>query len=270
MVYYSGVTSQREGAPFIPGDPGELNPTFYTEFPSSIRMFGASFESKLSRGLVYGELTFRPNQPLQYNSLDALIAVVSRTLPTPLRDKVDSMGPGAQVRAWERHETVQLQLGAATEIPGALGSAGLGLLGELVYKQVPSLPDPSVTRFGRPEVFGQGPVDGVCPPPAAPVSCSDDGYVSRHALAYRLRASLRYPGIVEGVDLVPSIVFGHDVSGWSHDGWINEGRMLANISLQANFASHWSATIAWQPTWGGTYNNQRDRGLAQAFVGYQF
>jgi hypothetical protein len=135
MAFYSGVTSQREGAPFLPGDPGELNPTFYTEFPSSIRMFGAGFESRLSRGLVYGELTFRPNQPLQYNSLDALIAVVSKTLPTPLRDKVDSKGPGAKVRAWERHETVQLQLGAATEIPGALGSAGLGLLEELVYKR---------------------------------------------------------------------------------------------------------------------------------------
>jgi hypothetical protein len=131
-------------------------------------------------------------------------------------------------------------------------------------------PFDSLARFGRAEVFGQGPVNGVCPPPAAPVSCSSDGYVSRDAFGYRLRASLRYANVMNDVDLMPAVVFGQDVSGWSGDGMILEGRMLASASLQASFASRWTAAISWQPTWGGTYNNMRDRSTAQAYVSYEF
>src|SRR5678809_941132 len=93
------------------------------------------------------------------------------------------------------------------------------------YKGVPDLPDPAVTRFGRVDVFGQGPVNGVCPPPAVPTQCATDGYVSRHAFGSRLRADLR-------------------------SGFLGE--------------------ISWVPTWGGTYNNQRDRSAIQLFIGQRF
>ena len=270
MVFYSGTTPARDGPPFLPGDPDGLNPVYFTEYPERIRLFGATFESRLESGLLFGEFTWRPNQPLQYNPVDVIAGAVSATAPTPLRDRLDEIEPGAVFRAWERHEALQLQLGAATEVPGVLGSAVLGLGGELVYKRVPGLPDPAEVRFGRSEVFGQGPVDGVCPPPAAPVACSFDGYVSSDSYGYRLRASLRYPKAAAGLDLVPSIVFAHDVRGWAGDYLLNEGRMSVNLSLTASHGDHWTAAIAWQPTWGGTYNNQRDRDSAQLHVGYQF
>ena len=176
----------------------------------------------------------------------------------------------AVVHAWERHEALQLQLGAIGQVPNVLGSAGLSYGGEIVYKRVPDLPDPSLTRFGRAEVFGQGPVDGVCPPPAAPVSCSPMAMCRANAFGYRLRAGLRYAKVIVGVDLIPSVVFGQDVSGWSGDSLILEGRMLASVSLQATLASRWTAVISWQPTWGGTYNSMRDRSTAQANFSYQF
>ncbi|NJD32297.1 MAG: DUF1302 domain-containing protein [Gammaproteobacteria bacterium] len=270
MVFYSGTNPGRAGPPFLPGDPDGLNPTYFTEYPERIRMYGATFESKLKLGLLYGELTVRPNQPLQYNPVDVIAGAVSRTAPTPLRDLINAVEPGGVFRAWERHEALQLQLGAATQVPNVLGSAGLSLGGELVYKRVPDLPDPADVRFGRSEVFGQGPVDGVCTPPADPVACSFDGYVSRNAFGYRLRASLRYADVAQGLDLMPSLVFGHDVSGWAGDYLLNEGRMFATVSLTANYAGHWTAALSWQPMWGGTYNNQRDRDTAQLHVGYQF
>jgi hypothetical protein len=268
--FYSGTKSGRDGALFLPGDPDNLNPTYFTEYPEHIRMFGVTFESKFRGGAVLGELTYRPNQPLQYNSVDVISAAVSRTAPTPLRAKMDAAAPGAVLQAWERHEALQLQIGASGQIPHVLGSAGLSYGGEVIYKRVPDLPDPSLMRFGRAEVFGQGPVNGVCPPPAAPVSCSFDGYVSRDAFGYRLRGSLRYANVTDGVDLVPSVSFGQDVSGWSGDGLILEGRMLANVSLQATIAKRWTTTVTWQPTWGGTYNNMRDRSTAQAYVSFRF
>ncbi len=269
--FYSGTKSGRiEGPLFVPGDPGDLNPTYFTEYPEDIRMFGVSVEKKIPGGALLGELTYRPNQPLQYNSYDVISAAVSRTAPSPLRDKADAVAPGATLRAWERHEALQLQLGVTGGLPAVLGSAGMSYGAELIYKQVPDLPNSAVIRFGRAEVFGQGPVDGTCPPPAAPVSCTSDGYVSQEAFGYRLRAGLKYPKAIGEVDLVPAVVFGQDVWGWSGDGLLLEGRMLAVVSLQALYTQRWSAALAWQPTWGGTYNNQRDRSIAQAYVSYQF
>lgn len=160
--FYSGTKSGRVAGPlFLPGDPGNRNPTYFIEYPGDIRMFGATFESKWRGGVVLGELTYRPNQPLQYNSFDVISAAVSRTAPTPLRAKADAVAPGGVLRAWERHEALQLQVGATGGLPAVLGSAGMSYGAELIYKRVPDLPDSSVTRFGRAEVFGQGPV-GVC------------------------------------------------------------------------------------------------------------
>jgi hypothetical protein len=268
--YYSAVKSLRVGAPFLPGDPGNLNPQYFTEFPEDIRIFGATFDTKFRGGTVFGEITYRPNQPLQYNSADLIAAFTSLTAPTPLRAQASATAPGAMFHAWERHDAIQAQLGATATIPGVLGAAAMTVGGEVVYKGVPGLPDPAVTRFGRSDVFGQGPVNGVCPPPAVPTQCSLDGYVSRNAFAYRLRAGLRYANAIDGVDLIPSVFFGQDVSGWSGDNGILQGRMLGIAALRANFAGGWTAEIAWQPTWGGTYNNLRDRSTAQANIGYQF
>jgi hypothetical protein len=268
-IFYSGTKSGRAGLPFLPGDPDGRNPTYFTEYPEKIRMFGATFDTRLRAGVVFGELTYRPNQPLQYNSTDVMAAAVSLTAPSPLRDSMHELPPGAIFHAFQRHESLQLQLAGGTQLPDVLGSSGLNLGVELVYKSILDLPDPAKERYGRAEAFGQGPVDGVCPPPAKSISCTFDGYVSRNAYGYRLRAGLRYPNLGHGVELSPTLFFGHDVAGWSSDGLLSEGRLTANLTLQARFAKHWTAALAWQPTWGGRYNPMRDRSTAQAYVGYQ-
>jgi len=82
-------------------------------------------------------------------------------------------------------------------------------------------------------------------PPAAPIECSTDGYVSGRAFGYRLQAGLLYPKATHGVDLSPSVFFGQDVSGWSGDGTIVQGRSLAVVSLRANFGKHWTRVRQW-------------------------
>jgi hypothetical protein len=270
-IFYSAIKSLRtSGAPYIPADPGNLNPQYFTEYPEDVQMYAATFDTKWRGGAVFGELSYRPNQPLNYNSQDLIAAFTSLTAPTPLRAQANALAPGAVFHAWERHELIQLQLGATQNFPNVLGAANLNVGAEVVYKNVPDLPDPSVTRFGRADVFGQGPVNGVCPAPQAEIQCSLDGYVSKNAWGYRVRAGLRYTNAFAGVDLIPSVFFGQDVSGWSGDGAVLQGRYLALASLRANFGKGWTAELAWQPTWGGTYNSLRDRSVAQANVGYQF
>lgn len=267
--FYSVIKSSRSGAPYVAGDADNRNPKYFTEYPEDIRMYGLTFDSKFRGGAVFGEFSYRPNQPLQYNSQDLIAAFTSTTAPTPLRARANAAALGSVFSGWERHDVMQLQLGASATVPQVLGAAALNVGGEVIFKRIPGLPDQSVTRFGRPDVFGQGPVNGVCPL-ANPVSCSNDGYVSKNAYGYRLRASLRYPNALPGIDLIPSLFFGHDVSGWSNDGGIVEGRKLAILALTANFKDGLTAGVSWQPTWGGTYNNMRDRSTAQAYVGYKF
>jgi hypothetical protein len=269
---YSGVIKSLSttGPPFVPGDPAGQNPQYYTEFPEGIRMFGVSFETKFKPATVFGELTYRPNQPLQFNAADLIGAVVSPLAPTTLRDEELALPPGGTLSGFERHKHVQFQAGAVGQVPKVLGAAGLNWGAELIYKGVPDLPDPTVKRFGRVDVFGQGPVNGVCPPPAAPSQCTTDGYVSRHAWGYRLVAGLLYANVADGVDLIPSLLFGHDVSGWSGDAGILEGRKLVIASLRLNLRSGFVADLSWWPTSGGDYNNQRDRSAAQLWIGQRF
>ena len=270
--FYSGTKSKRDGPPFLPGDPGNLNPTYFTEYPEDIRMFGATFETTIPGGALLGELTYRPNQPLQYNSVDVISC--GRLADGAVRPCVRRWTPSRRARCfhgWERHEAVQLQLGAIGQVPKVLGAVGLSYGGEIVYKGVPDLPDPSRVRFGRAEVFGQGPVDGVCPPPAAPLSCSDDGYVSRQCLrlsaargpALRQRDRRRRSHPVAAVRTGRLGLVGRRPDPRGSQCW-------PAFRCRRRSPSRWTAAISWQPTWGGTYNNVRDRSTAQAYVSYQF
>jgi hypothetical protein len=269
--YASFITSQRVGGvPYVPRNADGLNPTYFLEWPDDVRMFALTFETRLKGATAFGELSYRPNQPLQFNAADLLNAVATNAGPTQLRDRVNALPPGGVLTGFERHKAVQLQLGAVGQVPGVLGAAALNWGAEGVFKNIPDLPDPNVLRFGRSDLFGQGPVNGVCPPPAVATQCTTDGYVSRNAWGIRTVVGLRYANAFEGVDLIPSMLYGRDISGWSGDGAILQGRNLAALSLRANFRNGFVGDIAWVPTWGGTYNNQRDRSAVALYIGQRF
>jgi hypothetical protein len=202
--------------------------------------------------------------------VDFLVTALSGVAPTPLRAAVNAIAPGGIYHAWERHRATQLQLGINQKIPNVLGAKGLSCGAEFIYKGVPDLPDQRETRFGRSDVFGEGPVNGVNLSTSS-VQNSFDGYVTKSATAFRMFAGLLYANVAgSGVDLTPSVFYGKDLHGWSGDLTINEGRNVANVALKAEFAKSFWAQAIWQPTWGGTYNNMRDRGTAQMIVGYKF
>lgn len=271
-AYFSSTKSQRTtGAPFLPNDPGGLNAQYFVEYPENIRVFGLTAEKKLPAGAVLAELTYRPNQPFQYNAIDLLNAFVTAAGPTPLRAAATATPAGGVFRGYERHKALQLNVAAFHGLPGVLGARVTTVGAELAYKHVPDLPDPTVIRFRRPDVYGQAPVGAAaCPATASAKTCSLDGYVTSNAFAYRLRVGLRYPDIVSGVDFQPTLTFGHDVSGWSEDGVISEGRQFAVLSLKADIQKAFQVELAWQPTWGGAYNNAKDRDSLSLSVGYRF
>lgn len=267
--YYSAIKSERTGGfPLIPGDPGGLNPKYFIEYPENIHMFVLTTDTRLPLGHVFSEISYRPNQPFQYNSIDLLNGFASATAVTPLRSQINALAPGERFHGYERHRSLQIQLGGNLRFADVLQASTLQLGVQALYRQVPDLPDVNTVRFRRADVFGQGPVAGTCT--GTSVQCSNDGYVSRNAFGYRLQASLRYRNLIKNVDFVPSVLYAQDVSGWSEDGTINQGRQFAVVSLKTIFSKSYTAELAWLPIWGGTYNNLRDRSAAQATFGVQF
>ncbi|MEQ1519423.1 MAG: DUF1302 family protein, partial [Usitatibacteraceae bacterium] len=264
-----GIQGLRVGAPFVPTDPGGLNVKYFTEFPEDIRMVGLTFEKKFAAGAVYGELTYRPNQPYQYNSSDLLTAFATPAGPTPLRAAATATTPGAIFHGFERHKAQQLDLGGFHALGSLFGAQSSNIAAEIVYKRAPDLPDRTLTRFRRADVYGAGPVNGVCLT-TNPKQCSLDGFISENALGYRMRLAMRYPQIMSGVDFNPTLSLGHDQRGWSEDSAIVEGRNFAILSLKAEVKKAWIVELSWQPTWGGEYNNAKDRSSAALSVGYRF
>ena len=256
----------RSGPAIIAGDPDGHNMAFFTEHPDGLRIEALTFAH--SSG-AWGELSYRPNQPLQFGPGDALPPFVFPAQPALLRLDAAAVTPGGIFHGYESYPMLQAQLGWRA---APTGPFGLAWSAEIVAKHIRALPDPALRRYGRSDLFGTGPVNGICAPNASQPSlqCSLRGYVSRNAAALRARveAPVRLP--VDGLSTTAALSYVHDLRGWSADALINEGRRSANLSLRAEYRQRYLAEIAWMPLWGGAYDATADRDVLAVSVGMRF
>lgn len=267
----SAIKTTRPGPfPFVPGNPDGRNAQYFAEYPERIRMLGLTFSTKHGDRAFAGELTYRPNQPVVFNATELLRAFVSNTAPTTLRADGAATPFGGVFHGYDRRQVTQAQLSVSDKFASLLGAEDATLAAEAGLKYMNDLPDPATRRYGRQDAFGVGQVGGICEPGASAIQCSQDGYVSRRAWGYRLKAALRYPDVAEQIDLTPSMTFAHDVRGWAYDNGFNEGRRTLGLSLRGTYRKMYYADVTWTPTWGGYYNNARDRSWLSASAGLRF
>ncbi|WP_169732528.1 DUF1302 domain-containing protein [Derxia gummosa] len=260
-------TGRMTGAPFVPGNADGLNAGYLTEYPEDIRLFGLSFARRTDDYTVQLEAGWRPNQPMQLNSVDLLNAVASATAPTLLRADMDALAPGAVLHGYDRHQVSHAQVAGSLPLRGLLPGEPLSLRGEVGGRFVHDLPDSAKRRYGRSDLFGIGTVNGVCND--VPTSCANAGYVTPGAWGYRLRADWRATA-ADGLVLAPALGWAHDVRGWSWDGTFSQGRRAVVTSLRAEFGRRWIADLSLNHPIGGTYNQLRDRGWAALALGARF
>ena len=263
---------------FVPGNPGNLNPGYTVAYLGAVDTLTFNFTTKIDRTSLYGEYTFSPNKPVNFNAGDLVFAVVGPQFPTPLRGIYNATPLGGIMPGTERLEVGNLDLGVRQVMPQAFSSAlnasALTLDAEFGLKQVYNLP--SDLRFGRSEVFGQGPVAGF--PCSAPtpqqtaVQCTMKGYVSSDAYGVRLNAALQYDNVfIPGLKLTPSIGLIWDISGWSYDGIFNQGRVAMPLRLRADYGKNYFAEVTWVPALHvATYDNLSDRQFVSFAVGVRF
>ena len=264
---------------FVPGNPGNLNPGYTVAYLGAFDSFTFNFTTQIDRTSLYGEYIFSPNKPVNFNAADLVFAAAGPAFPTPLRGIYNATPLGGIMPGTERLEAGFLDLGVRQVMPQAFSSAfnasAMTLAGEFGLKQVYNLP--SDLRFGRSEVFGQGPVAGFpCgagdTPQQLAVQCTMNGYVSSIAYGTRLNAALEYNNVfIPGLKLTPSMGLIWDISGWSYDGIFNQGRVLLPLKVRADFGKNYFAEVSWVPALRvATYDNLSDRQYVSFAIGARF
>lgn len=247
-------------------------PAYLAKYPEDIRIFGLSFSTNVLGTSVFGEYSYRPNQPVSLYSSDLLNSVLAPAFgaPTyglPLADQVLAQtlsAPGSTFDGYDRLETSQLSLGFIRSFQQVLGADSVTLLGETAFKYVHDLPSLNERRYGKIDVYGNdfNSTAGCAAVPGGhqyqKYACSDDGFVSDFSWGYRLNLELSYLNVVAGVNLTPYVFFGHDVKGWSHDAELVEDRLRGTIGVRADYAKKYTVDLSWSGS-GNTNYAMTDR-----------
>jgi Protein of unknown function (DUF1302) len=268
-AYMNLVKSQIPGAnPFAPNDP--RNPQTQTVYPQGVETIALDFRQELAGTAVYGSLAYSPNRPIGYPAGEVVQTFAAAVANASLfRAQERAIAPGGVFEAWDRRHTSEWQLGVTHTMKNMLAASIITLRGELNARRVENLPDPSQTRYQRPEVFGIGPINGVCPAGTSATACSNDGYVSPSAWGYALQAVATYPQAVGAVTLRPRLGFAHNVEGYSFDGALKEGRKTVSLGLDALYGNA-TFSLAWLHQTGSVYDNAIDRNYATASASLRF
>lgn len=263
--------STRVGGPaLIPGDPDGRNMAYFTEYPEGLRISAATFARKRGAATLYGELSYRPQTPFMLAPGDVLPPFLNASAPALLRARADAVPAGGIFHGYDLYAMWQAQLGVRHEwkLGGLTFSGAL----EAVRKHVEALPDPALLRYGRADIFGVGPVNGACNVGTgnAARQCSLRGYNTPNAWGYRVRLDARLPALLPQLAGSASLLFAHDVKGWSGDFLLNEGRRTVALALRFEYRQRYLAEFGYNPTWGGEYHPASDRDTASLALGVRF
>src|SRR5690554_4626732 len=269
------AAARQQTVPGIDGTQGAGG--YFFEHPEDIRLYGISFGTDIGGMSVAGELSYRPNMPIQINTGDLSRAAIAELAAPgdPSWRGNEAAAPGSYLQGYERKEFWQASMSAVHFIDRVLGASRLALVGEVGANYISGMKrGVGVTKYGRDSLFGQSQgADGTCysQNAANPYSnswCEDDGYFTDFSWGYRLRASLDYSNVIAGINLSPNIAWSHDVEGYSPN--FVENAKSISIGLNADYANKYNASISYTNFFDGKYNTLVDRDFAAVSFGVSF
>ena len=257
---------------------GELTGKYFLEYPEDIRLYGLSFSTNVGSTAVSGELSYRPNMPMQINTTDLTVASVAQAGPliwnnSPIYTSGHAaQGQGEILKGYVRKPMTQAQLTLTQFIDQVMGASRLTLVGEVGYTHVSDL-GKNELRFGRAAEFGNGEVatNSLCTGllnTANPQNCDNKGFFTNTSWGYRARAILDYPDVFAGVNLKPNLSWSHDVDGYGPT--FNEGNKAISVGLDAEYQNTYTASLSYTDFFGGEYNTNIDRDFVALSFGVNF
>ncbi|MBM3114080.1 DUF1302 domain-containing protein [Pseudomonas sp. P66] len=295
----------------VPGIPAAARPgaaianvaggsQYFIEYPEDIRLYGLSFATTLPTGTAWsGEISYRPNAPLQLNTTDVLYAgvrgIAGMNPAFAPFGQYSLLGgdpasiPGSTLRGYNRKEITQLQTTFTHFFDQIMGADRLTLIGEIGVAHIGGLEKTSEARYGRDPVYGPGALPGVLTggqpscqaintgtysgTPAAVNTgkyCNDKGFATSTSWGYRARAIWDYSNVFAGINLKPSVAWSHDVDGYGPTGLFNEGAKAVSLGLDAEYRNAYSAGISYTNFFGGDFNTTTDRDFLALSLGMSF
>ncbi|WP_069862020.1 DUF1302 domain-containing protein [Pseudomonas citronellolis] len=258
------------------------NSSYFVEYPEDIHLYGLSFSTTLPTGTAWqGEISYRPNAPVQLNTTDILYAGLS-----PLNPNVSVLQgrPDTDLHGYRRKEITQLQSTFTHFFDQVMGAERLTLVGEVGWTHVGGLESTSKARYGRDPIFGPGPLpSGQCQAlnastlaggPQNNVSryCENDGFTTADSWGYRMRAIWDYNDVFAGVNLKPNVAWSHDVDGYSPGpgGNFEEGRKAISLGVDADYMNTYTASLSYTNYFDGKYSTLVDRDFVALSFGVNF
>lgn len=258
------------------------NSSYYVEYPEDIHLYGLSFSTTLPTGTAWsGELSYRPNAPVQINTTDILYSGI-----TPLNPSVSVLQgrPDTDQKGYRRKEITQLQTSFTQFFDQVMGAERLTVVGEVGWTHVGGLDSTSKIRYGRDPSYGPGPLpNGQCATLNAGTLtgaaqnnltryCEDDGFTTSNSWGYRARAIWDYNSVFAGVNLRPNVAWSHDVKGYSPGpgGNFEEGRKAVSLGLDAEYQNTYTAALAYTNFFDGKYTTVDDRDFVSLSFGMNF
>lgn len=253
---------------------------YRTEYPENIRLYGISFNSNIGTWALAGEVSYRPNAPLQIDDVEILFAgltPLNPLIPAPIlrfKSQLGEFAPGEDIQGWEAHKSWQVQA-TTTKLFGPsnfLHANQIVFVAEAGLNYVADLPDKDYLRFNGPGTDTGGGADYLSGdfrnPETEPAGFADD-----FSWGYRLLARAEYNNAIGAVTVLPRIAWAHDVSGTTPGpgGSFIDGRKTVTFGVAFNYLQRWIVDLAYTSYMGGgRYNLLQDRDFYAASVRYSF
>lgn len=283
----------------LASDPNTPGIGLFLEYPEDIKMYGFSFNTTVGTWGVQGDLTYRPNQPVQLDTDQITINALHRGCTfqqlvghttTQAFIPLDtfgagcgSLGTGAQamdLHGYERTDIYTAQVGTTATFTNSnpligLTGADLGILvTEVGMMYAPDAPSQdaanNVKRWGN--VCASGGTD--LPLGGFLGLASRDGCrATTTSWGYVLLGQLQYNSVFgTAISLQPTVAFSHGVSGNSPAPLSNYRQGAKSVSLQLNGTLHsWRGGISYTNFFGNEkYASNVDQDFVSMNISYAF
>ncbi len=253
---------------------------YLIEFPKDIHLWGLSFNTNLGGVALQGEISYRPNQPLQVDDIELLFAALSPLNPATFGayNQLGTYALDTYVPGYRRHKVWTGQVTATKITRGWFGADQTTLLAEIGFVYA-NLPDKSVLRYDGPGTFVGGnlaAMNATSSNPAgapAPLSEPASAFADKFSTGYVLLARLDYNNAIAGVNISPLLVFAHDIGGNTPLPLGNylSGRKTLTLGADLTFQNNWACELRYVTFSGaGRYNLIADRDYFSATLKYSF
>ena len=287
-----------------------LTAGYFTEYPEDLKLFGVSFNTQVgTTGIaLQGELSYKMDQPLQYDDVELLFAALSpleqalfpatapgvpfptectAALPTVTRCNQlgDSYGLDEVIKGWGEYDVIQAQATATKAFPPMLGASQIVTVLEVGITHVQDFPDklsggpngrglrfngPGTGLSGNEELAGRH--DDAYDEPFTEVE-PQNRFADANSWGYRLAVRADYLNALGAWNVSPRFVFAHDVSGTTPGpgGNFVDGRYGMTLGVNLNLQAKWEIDVNYTQFGGaGRWNDINDRDFIAATLKYSF